>query len=97
MKTPEIVGLIVRYIPSLIALAEGIFSWKAKSGPDKKDFVTGALKTVVGAVAAESTGGQANTWAKIAPTVDKLIDASVELANEVGAFSNLDSMTKGVD
>lgn len=87
MKLSGILDLVVKYLPSLISIAEGIFSWKAKSGADKKAWVQGTLQTVVTGIAAESTGGQKETWEKIAPSVSVMIDASVELANATGAFT----------
>ena len=86
MKLAGILDLVVKYLPSLISIAEGIFSWKAKSGEDKKAFVQNTLQTVVTGVAAESTGGQAETWAKIKDPVSVMIDASVAIAKETGVF-----------
>ena len=81
MKLSGILDLVVKYLPSLISIAEGIFSWKSKAGADKKAWVNETLKTVATGIAAESTGGQADTWTKIAPSISVMIDASVELAN----------------
>jgi hypothetical protein len=86
MKLSGIFELVVKYLPALISIAEGIFSWKAKSGEDKKAFVTDALKIAATGIAAESTGGQKETWDKIAPAVSVMIDASVELAKVSGVF-----------
>lgn len=86
MKLSGILDLVVKYLPSLISIAEGIFAWKDKSGADKKAWVQGTLQTVATGIAAESTGGQAETWAKIAPSVSTMIDASVELAKQTGLF-----------
>ena len=86
MKLSGILDIVVKYLPALIGIAEGLFSWKNKSGADKKEWVTETLKTVATGIAAESTGGQKETWEKIAPSVSVMIDASVELANAAGAF-----------
>jgi hypothetical protein len=36
--------IVVKYLPALISMAEGIFSWKEKGGADKKTFVLGTLR-----------------------------------------------------
>ena len=93
----NILALILANLPNLLNVAEGLFSFKQKSGADKKAFVSNTLKTVVGSVSTMSTGGQAHTWEKIGPTIDGLIDVSVELANHAGAFEEdlADESTRG--
>lgn len=97
----NILTLVVKFLPMLISIAEGLFSWKTKSGTHKKEWVSSSLKRVVDTVAANSTGGQALTWEHIGPSVDMLIDASVALANKAGAFGGLDetlrNMTGGAE
>jgi hypothetical protein len=78
--------IVVKYLPALISMAEGLFSWKEKSGADKKTFVLGTLKTVTAGIVAESTGGQAETWAKIGPGVDMALEGLVSVAKESGVF-----------
>jgi len=85
----KILDLVIKYLPSLIVIAEGLFSWKKKAGVEKKEFVQETLHTVVNGIEAESTGGQKETWEKIGDPVGKLIDASVEIANETGVFNNM--------
>jgi hypothetical protein len=84
-----ILPIVLGYLPSLIKIAEGLFSWKEKSGPDKKAFVESTLETVVNGIAASSTGGQKETWDKIKPGVSTAIDGLVEIANNVGMFDEV--------
>ena len=80
--------LVMQFLPSLINIAEGLFSWKAKSGADKKAFVTNTLQGAVTAISAVSTGGQKDTWAQIGPSVSVAIDGLVGVANAMGAFKD---------
>ena len=91
--------MVLKYLPSLVSLAEGIFSWKKKSGALKKSFVKGTLKTIFTGVAAESTGGQKTTWDALETSVDMLIDSTVKIANAAGAFdepTGVDAYTAGL-
>ena len=60
MKLSGILDLVVKYLPSLISIAVGIFSWTSKAGAAKKEWVNETLKTVATGIAAASTGGQAD-------------------------------------
>lgn len=96
----SIFGFILGMLPQLINLAEGIFSFKSKSGEQKKEFVSGTLKTAVDIVDSVSTGGQKKTWDTIAPAVSVMIDSAVEVANAAGVFSSgiddrINSITAG--
>jgi hypothetical protein len=86
MKLADYFNLLAKYLPSLIAMVEIAFTWKDKSGPEKKAAVTETLKVVANGIQAESTGGQAETWAKIAPVVDQSIETAVAIAKITGAF-----------
>ena len=68
---------IFRIIMTLISAVEPLFG--PKSGAVKKKVVTDIAKTVVEAVEANSTGGQANTWGKIKEPVGNIIDNTVEI------------------
>jgi len=82
----KVFDLVVKYLPALISMAEGIFSWKSKSGADKKAWVMGTLQTVTAGIAAESTGGQAETWSKIKQPVDVALEGLVGVAQATGVF-----------
>lgn len=88
-------ALVLTNLPELITVAEGLFSWKAKSGADKKAFVSNTLKQVVTSATEQSTGGQAKSLEKMGATIDTLIDVSVELANHAGMFDPSDESTRG--
>lgn len=88
MTFMALLPLIVWAIPKLVSLAEGVWSWKAKSGADKKEFVTNTLQGIVGSMQQVSTGGQKETWDNLAPAISMLIDGSVAMANAVGAFED---------
>lgn len=80
LTTLGILGLIESGLPELVKLAEGFFSWKSKSGAEKKQFVTNGVQTVVTQIDQASGGGQKNTWNKLAPIVSDIVD---ETANEL--------------
>lgn len=88
MTLAALLPLIVWAVPKLVSIAEGIFSWKAKSGADKKQFVTNTLQGVVGSMQQVSTGGQKETWDNLAPAISMLIEGSVAMANAIGAFDD---------
>jgi hypothetical protein len=88
MTFAVILPIVLKYLPALIGIAEGLWSWKSKAGADKKEFVTNTLQTVVTAMQTESTGGQKETWSQIGPSVSVAIDAMVGVANAVGAFKD---------
>ena len=75
----EFIARLFPYLLKMVGLAEVIFS-KEKSGRDKKAFVVEAAKTVVDGVEAVSTGGQKETWERIGPSVDLLIEGAVGVA-----------------
>lgn len=74
---------LVPLVIKLISFVENLIA-DAGKGEVKKSVVMGATKTILEAGAAVSTGGQKETWEKIAPAVSGLIDASVSLANAAG-------------
>lgn len=75
----NILALVFRFLPLLISSAEKIFSTRPKSGAEKKEMVTTGAKAIVDVIEAVSTGGQKNTWDRIAPTVDNMIDDTAEI------------------
>ncbi|MDA8155561.1 MAG: hypothetical protein M0Z52_03775 [Actinomycetota bacterium] len=74
MTTLGIISLVESAIPQLVKIAEGLFHWKQSSGADKKQFVTGTIQGVINQIDQSSTGGQKNTWDKLAPIVSDIID-----------------------
>lgn len=68
---------LFRVLPLLIVLAEKLLG--PKTGDQKKELVLGAAQLAMEAVGAVSTGGQAETWDRIKPSVGKIVDAGVEI------------------
>lgn len=66
--------LILKYLPTIIALAEELFADKPKSGEDKKALVMATTSAALGAVKDISTGGQKETWDRIADPVSSMVD-----------------------
>jgi len=62
-----------------MGIAEKAFDGVPDSGAEKKTLVTDAVKAVVGGVGAVSTGGQAETFDRIAPTVSVMIDGAAAI------------------
>jgi len=74
-------NFLLKLFPTLLklmAIAEAAFS-QPKSGEAKKALVVEGAKAVVDGIEDVSTGGQAETWKRIGPGVDKLIDATAEI------------------
>ncbi|MDA8087911.1 MAG: hypothetical protein M0Z75_14580 [Nitrospiraceae bacterium] len=92
----EIVGLVEEALPELVKVAEGLFGWKKKSGTEKKAFVAGTLKDVVGQIDANSRGGQKNTWDALQPIVDAGIDETASLLFPHAAGPNANAIGGGV-
>lgn len=73
------ITLLIKLIPTIIQLitfAEKAFADTPGTGAQKKELVTGAAKAIVGGVVAVSTGGQAETWDRIAEPVGTIIDST---------------------
>jgi thioester reductase-like protein len=76
-------ALIVQLLPAilkLMGLAEQAFSGESASGAKKKELVMGAAEAIVGGIQSISTGGQAETWDRIAAPVSIIIDAAASIA-----------------
>jgi len=71
-------ALIVQLIVSLMQLAEKILPEKGE-GFQKKELVTESAKFIVDTMATVSTGGQKETWERIAEPVSKIIDETAGL------------------
>lgn len=76
----QILQLVSAGLPALVQTAEGFFNWKKQSGSQKKALVTSTVKATVDAIDAESTGGQKNTWDKIAPVISSMVDEAAAAA-----------------
>lgn len=70
----NILILVLKYLPTIISLAEEIFADKPKSGEDKKRLVMDTTQAVIGAVKDVSTGGQKETWDRISDPVSSMVD-----------------------
>ena len=75
---------LLHAIPSIVSLAENIFSGKPKSGTDKKALVMTIAKTAVDTITDLSTGGQQHTWERLSGPISNIIDniASVLFPSE---------------
>ena len=72
------ITMVIRLIPfviKMIGIVEQLFDDVPDSGKDKKAFVMVTVEGIFGVVLGISSGGQAETWAKIEPTISKIIDA----------------------
>lgn len=90
--------VLFKVVPSLVALAEEIFG--SSTGEVKKSTVQNAAQAVVAGLEQVSTGGQKETWEKLAPVVDTVIEATVATANNFGwakvVDDNFESMKSGL-
>jgi len=76
---PAILGLVIKLIPTLVAVAELIFN-RPKAGEEKKEWVLSMADNVMTGVDITLTGGAADTWARIRPLVGNVVDASAQIA-----------------
>ena len=76
---PAILALIIKLLPTLVAIAELIFN-RPKAGAEKKDWVMGIAGNLIQGVDMTATGGAADTWERIKPAVGVIVDASAEIA-----------------
>ena len=66
---------LVPFVIKMVGIVEKLFDDVPDSGADKKAFVMAAVEGIFGVVLGISSGGQAETWAKIEPTISAIIDA----------------------
>lgn len=85
MNYIKLVGIIISILPNIIKAVEA-FMPDSGQGAEKKDVVKTMIRSMVDAVISISTGGQAETWAKIEPLIDSVIDNVVSLFNLFGVF-----------
>lgn len=61
-------------LPALMMVAEKAFDDIPDSGAEKKEMVMTAAKAIAGGILGISTGGQAETWARIEKIINPAID-----------------------
>jgi hypothetical protein len=88
----NVLQIIMTILPGLIQLAETAFSWKQKSGQDKKNFVVTAVQSFLAIIQGVSTGGQKATWERYSPVISSAVDVLVE--DIFPRNTLLDSVTK---
>lgn len=76
---PAILALIIKLIPSLVAIAELVFN-RPKAGEEKKDWVLTVAGNVMAGLDTALTGGAAETFNRVKPLVGQIIDASAAIA-----------------
>lgn len=91
-----IAGKVLNALPGFIAAAEQLFEG-AGQGAVKKEYVLALAESAATGVAAVSTGGQADTWAKLVPLVGGMVDAFVAAANAVSPGTIVDTTGATVD
>lgn len=72
----DIFSKVTPFVISMIGIAEKAFDGQPKSGAEKKKMVVDATRNVIGGAYSASTGGQKETWEKLAKPVDGLVDAT---------------------
>lgn len=97
MSNIAIIMALLPFITRLIGLAESIFTG-AKQGKVKKQLVMDATATIVGGIGAVSSGGQKETWDKIAEPIGNIVDNLVPVIfPKVIDSSFVDEITKVSD
>jgi thioester reductase-like protein len=87
-------ALIVQLLPALLklmGLVEVAFSGISNSGAQKKELVTAAVEAIIGGIQTVSTGGQAETWNRIAAPISAIIDSAAAIAFPHDATSLVDA------
>ena len=77
MSWPTILIQVVPLVIELVQLAEKAFADQPKSGAAKKALVLKVAKSVIAGLLATSTGGQKETWKKLAGPLNMIIDIVV--------------------
>ena len=75
---------IMEKLPDIIALAERIFG--DGTGAQKKEFAIETAKALANTIGGVSTGGQAETWARVEAAVGPAIDHIVGVINTYQQF-----------
>lgn len=77
MEWFQIIVKAIPFVVQMIQLAEKAFDDIPESGEQKKAMVVQAVQVVFDTVIGSSTGGQKETWKKLRPIVENLIDIAV--------------------
>lgn len=85
MNYIKLIGIIISILPNIIKAVEAFMPESGK-GAEKKEVVKTMIRSMVDAVIEVSTGGQAETWAKVEPLIDSAINNIVSLFNLFGVF-----------
>ena len=97
LKLPAWVGTVAgSVIPQLIAIAEQDIPEQG-SGPMKKAKVLDAAEKIMAVLESTFTGGAAGSFAKLKPTIEALIDQTVNAVNELAPSIIADDVTPGPD
>jgi len=75
--------ILIALIPTIIKLmgiAETAYANVPQSGAEKKTLVMTIIEAIFGGIGAVSTGGQAETWARIQEPVSSIIDSAAAIA-----------------
>jgi hypothetical protein len=76
-------SILIALIPTIIKLmgvAETSYANVPQSGAEKKSLVMTIIEAIFGGISAVSTGGQAETWARIQAPVSAIIDSAAAIA-----------------
>ena len=76
--SPVLLQAIFAFIPELMKIVERIIT-KPQSGVEKKAIVMDATRAIVTGIQSVSTGGQAETWERIAEPVSNIIDSAATI------------------
>lgn len=75
---PIIFSAVAQLIIALVKFAE-VYLTSEKSGPQKFSLVTGTLKALFGLAKAITTGGAAETVAKIEPAIEPMVNMTASI------------------
>jgi len=67
----------IPFVMEMIQLAERAFDDVPDSGAEKKAMVLQAVQSAFDVVVGSSTGGQKETWERLRPVIENLIDMAV--------------------
>ena len=77
---PPTVSKVIAKVPDMISAMEQVFPENG-TGPIKLAGVLAMAKAMTDTMVDVSTGGQAETWAKIQPIVENMVNSSIGVIN----------------